>query len=67
MQCFDGAFDETRNPTMSVLTGFLCVRVQINFGTVEEVETTHDGFRPHTLFTAVIQNSVQKVPRVIRT
>lgn len=24
MQCFDGAFDETRNPTMSVLTGFLC-------------------------------------------
>lgn len=41
--------------------------VQINFGTVEEVETTHDGFRPHTLFTAVIQNSVQKVPHVIRT
>lgn len=41
--------------------------VQINFGTVEEVETTHDGFRPQTLFTAVIQNSVQKVPRVIRT
>lgn len=39
--------------------------VQINFGTVEKVETTHDGFRPETLFTAVIQNSAQKVPHVI--